>query len=88
MATGFLFNNSLLVQFGRSGNISGTNTTITVTLPISFKTSISAVLLTNRNCGYYASIYEAGLALTNIQIRREANAGIGSHAAFFLVIGY
>ena len=46
------------------------------------------MLLTNRNCGYYASIYEAGLALTNIQIRREANAGIGSHAAFFLVIGY
>ena len=25
---------------------------------------------------------------TYIQIRREANAGIGSHAAFFLVIGY
>ena len=88
MATGFLFNNGLILQFGKSAKISGTDSTITVTLPISFKTSISAVLLTNRNCGYYASIYEAGTALTSIKIRREANAGIGSHAAFFLVIGY
>ena len=88
MATGFLFNNSLLVQFGRSGNISGTDSTITVTLPISFKTSISMVLLTNSNCGYHASIYEAGTALTSIKIRREASTGIGSWIAFYLVIGY
>ena len=88
MATGFLFNNSLLVQFGKTGNISGTDTTITQTLPISFNTSISMVLLTNANCGYHASIYEAGSELTSIKIRREASAGIGSNIAFYLVIGY
>lgn len=88
MATGFLFNNGLILQFGKSAKISGTDSTITVTLPIGFKTSISMVLLTNANCGYHASIYEAGTALTSIKIRREASTGIGSWIAFYLVIGY
>ena len=83
-----MFNNSLLVQFGRTAKISGTDTTITQTLPIGYKNHISMVLLTNANCGYHASIYEAGLTLTSIKIRREASAGIGNWPVYWLAIGY
>ena len=83
-----MFNNGLILQFGKSAKISGTDSTITVTLPISFKTSISMVLLTNGNCGYRASIYVAGTALTSIKIRREANSGVSTSPVYWLTIGY
>ena len=83
-----MFNNGLILQFGKSAKISGADTTITQTLPLSFKTSISMVLLTNSDSGYRATIYVVGAELTNIKIRREANSGVLTSPVYWCIIGY
>ena len=83
-----LFNNGVLIQFGKIENVTGQDTTITILFPNAYTKNSYSVSTLCDNCGYFASLYVTSRKISEMSIRREGQKGIVGGCIFYITIGF